>query len=433
MPARGDPKNVFVLGLDDFHLVQLQALRQADRYRFHELYRKEDVKAGHRDVAERILTGARERLATFDGTVDAIVGYWDFPVSTMLPLLRRELGLPTPSFESVLRCEHKYWSRLEQAQVVPDHIPTFCAVDPFAEDVLDRITIGYPFWIKPVKSVLSYLGFRIESEWDLEQAIPRIRDGIDRIAVPFDHLLGFADLPAAVAHVGGRWCIAESIISRGHQCTLEGYALEDEIVVYGAVDSIREGVHGSSFSRYQYPSALPPRVLDRMAELTRRFLSHVGYRHSPFNIEFYWNEQTDRISLLEVNTRISKSHAPLFKLVDGEFHHQVMLDVALGERPDFPFRKGEYPIAAKFMWRAFEDAVVRRVPGEKELHRLCERFPGLEIELQVEAGDRLSQLGYQDSYSYELAAIFLGGESEDELLSRYEECRRLASIELNAA
>jgi biotin carboxylase len=429
----GRAKNVFVLGLDDFHLAQLRALRKADRYRFHELYRKEDVKTGREDVAERILAGARERLAAFDGPADAIVGYWDFPVSTMLPLLRRGLGLLGPSFESVLRCEHKYWSRLEQAKVVADHIPSFCAVDPFRDDVASQIPIEHPFWIKPVRSVLSYLGFRIENEEDLEQAIRHIRAGIDRIAVPFDYLLGFAELPEAVASVGGRNCIAESIISRGRQCTLEGYALGDEIVVYGAVDSIREGPHRSSFARYQYPSALPAEVIDRMSELTRRFLSHIGFQHSPFNIEFYWNEATDAISLLEVNTRHSKSHAPLFKLVDGEYHHQIMLDVALGEPPDFPYREGRYPIAAKFMWRVFEDAVVRRAPGEEQLRRLCERFPGAEIEVQVEEGDRLSGLGYQDSYSYELAAIFLGGDSEAELLSRYAECQRLAAIELEAA
>jgi hypothetical protein len=37
----------------------------------------------------------------------------------------------------------------------------------------------------------------------------------------------------------------------------------------------------------------------------------------------------DTIWLLEINTRISKSHCPLFRRVDGASHHQVMLDLAL--------------------------------------------------------------------------------------------------------
>jgi hypothetical protein len=423
--------NVFVLGLDDFHLRQLRALQLADHYRFHELFEKAEVKAPREDVAEQILTGARRTLAGFEGRVDAIVGYWDFPVSTMLPLLRRDHGLLSPTFEAVLACEHKYWSRLEQARVVPGHIPEFCAVDPFAHDVASRITVDYPFWIKPVKSVLSYLGFRVYDDRELEHAILQIRAGIDRIAKPFDYLLQFGQLPAEIASIDGRHCIVESIISQGHQCTLEGYALDDEVVVYGAVDSIREGRHLSSFSRYQYPSTLPEDVLERMASITRRFLRHIGFRYSPFNIEFFWNEETDQIWLLEINTRISKSHAPLFKLVDGEYHHQVMLDVALGRRPDFPFREGPYPIAAKFMWRAFEDQIVRRVPSEAQLSRVCERFPGSEVEVHLTEGRRLSELAYQDSYSYELAAIFVGGENEDELVNRYAECQRALAIELD--
>ena len=423
-------KNVFVLGLDDFHLRQLEALRRADEYSFHELYRREDVKSGREDVAEALLAGCVEKLGQFVGPVDAIVGYWDFPVSTILPLLRRARGLPTPSFESVLKCEHKYWSRLEQARVIPDVIPAFCAVDPFRDDIAAQITLDYPFWIKPVRSVLSYLGFLVRDGAELDRAVASIRAGIHRIATPFDHLLSFAEMPGHVAAIGGRHCIAESIISSGRQCTLEGYAHGGEIVVYGAVDSTREGAHGSSFSRYQYPSTLPGPVLDRMAGIARRFLSAIDFTDSPFNVELFWDEETDRISLLEVNVRISKSHCPLFKMVDGEFHHQVMLDVALGKRPDFPAGRGEHRIAAKFMWRTPEDAVVHRVPTADELAAIRESLPGVEIELHVEEGDRLSELRYQDSYSYELAVIFLGGETEAQLISDYARCRAAMHLDL---
>ena len=361
MRAAGNPerhamsdarKNIFVLGLDEVHLRQLRALRRAGEYAFHELFTREDVKSGREDVAERVLAGARERLAAFPGRVDAIVGYWDFPVSTMLPLLRRGLGLPGPTFESVLRCEHKYWSRLEQRRVMPGCIPEFCAVDPFRDPVRDQITVDYPYWIKPVKSVLSYLGFKVHDDAELDHAVARIRRGIDRIAVPFGHLLSFAELPPEIAAVDGRHCIAESIISRGRQCTLEGYVHGRRVAVYGAVDSVREGRHASCFGRYQYPSRLPPEVLARMEALTRRFLGHIGYDDSPFNIEFFWDEETGTIALLEINTRISKSHCPLLRMVDGEYHHQVMIDVALGEAPRFPHREGAHALAAKFMWRA---------------------------------------------------------------------------------
>ena len=423
-------KNVFVLGLDDFHLGQLEALRRAGEYRFHELYRREDVKSGREDVAERVLEGAQAILDRFPGPVDAIAGYWDFPVSTMLPLLRRARDLPTPSFESVLKCEHKYWSRLEQARAVLEAVPQFCAVDPFSDDAVSRITVPYPFWIKPVRSVLSYLGFLVRDRAELDRALAAIRDGIDQIATPFDYLLGFADLPEEIAALDGRHCIAESLISEGRQCTLEGYARDGDIVVYGAVDSIRAGPFGSSFSRYQYPSTLPRPVLERMAGIVRRFLTHIDFTDSPFNVEFFWDERTDRIWLLEINVRISKSHAPLFKMVDGEFHHQIMLDVAMGQRPDFPHREGEHALAAKFMWRSHGDAIVRRAPGAHDLDELRKAVSGAVLDLHVGEGTQLSHLLYQDSYSYELAAIFVGGESEAELLTKYERCRRALQLSL---
>jgi hypothetical protein len=107
-----------------------------------------------------------------------------------------------------------------------------------------------------------------------------------------------------------------------------------------------------------------------------------------------------------------------------------MLDVALGARPRLPLREGRYPMAAKFMWRSFEDGVVRRAPSHDEIERLRRQLPGTEIEVHVEPERRLSDLTYGDSYSYELAAIFLGGRDEADLLQRYDACRRGMTIEL---
>ena len=67
-------RDIFVLGLDDHHLAQLRRLERAGEYRFHELFRREDVKSGREDVARRVLTGARQILAAHPGRVDAVVG-----------------------------------------------------------------------------------------------------------------------------------------------------------------------------------------------------------------------------------------------------------------------------------------------------------------------------------------------------------------------
>lgn len=423
-------KNVFVVGLDDFNLSQMESMPAAKDCRFHALFRVEEVKRGDYLPVRRMLTEGMERLRHFPGSVDAIVGYWDFPVSTLLPLLRQPFGLPSPSFRSVLRCEHKYWCRLEQQQVVPETSPDFCAVNPFAGDPLADVTLDFPFWLKPVKSVSSHLGFMVRNRADFDHAIAEIRTGILRFAKPFNYLLEQAELPPEVAAVDGTHCIAEGVISRGRQCTLEGYVHEGQVHCYGLVDSIRNGRCRSCFSRYQYPSRMPDRVRAEMESVARRFMNHIGFDKGPFNIEFYWDGGADRIWLLEVNTRISKSHCPLFREVDGISHHQVMLDLALGRRPDFPQRRGRYRHAAKFMWRVYEDAEVTSVPDRDQIRRIEQRYPGTEILLQVHPGMRLSDMKEQDSYSYEIAVIYLGGNSQEALRRRYRQITEELAIGL---
>jgi hypothetical protein len=424
------PLNILVVGLDDFHLAQLNTLPNAKNYRFHPLFTYQELKQyDHFPVAE-LLTDGIAQLQAFPGQVDAVVGYWDFPVSTVLPLLRQAVGLPTPSLESVLRCEHKYWSRLRQKDVIAKNIPQFVKVDPFAVETLEQVPLACPFWIKPVKSVLSHLGFCIDNAADFAHALRKIRAGIDRYATPFNKILAQADLPPEIQAIDGHHCLAESIISAGHQCTVEGYSSQGEVVLYGVVDSLREGPQGSSFSNYQYPSTLPQSVIDRMGEICQRLMPHLGYDNAPFNIEFFWDEAQDHLWLLEINTRISKSHAPLLYRVDGCYHHKVMIDLALGRRPEFPHRQGAYACAAKFMLRHYEDAIVTRVPAPEEIARLEAKYPFATIEIEVQRGDRLSTLLDQDSYSYEIAVIFIGGDNREDLAHKYHQLRQQLPLEL---
>ena len=84
---------------------------------------------------DALLERSRAELDAFDGSVDAIVTHWDFPTSVLGPVLATERGLPAPSLTSLLKCEHKYWSRLEQRRCVPEVVPGFvaskmCAASP---------------------------------------------------------------------------------------------------------------------------------------------------------------------------------------------------------------------------------------------------------------------------------------------------------------
>jgi hypothetical protein len=421
-------KNVFVMGLEPFNLELLRTIRDGEAYRFHALFDYAEVvrpaNLGYPSL-EVLLARAREIFAGFTGSVDGVMGYWDFPTSVVVPMVARQAGLPGPALDAVARCEHKYWSRLEQQKVVPDMVPAFQAIDPFAEDPLGDVELSYPFWIKPVKAHSSFLGFYIDSPETLASRLVEIRRDIGRMGRPFNEFLAHVDLPAEIAPVHGHHCIAEAIVSAGFQCTLEGYSWNGEVTVFGVVDSIRSGRYHSSFTCYQYPSKLPEAVQARMVEATRKLIRHLGYDGAAFNVEYYWNPDDDSIRLLEINSRISKSHSPLFLMVDGATNQKVTLDLALGRKPDFPHRQGEYSLAGKFMVRFFQDGILERVPTDADIRRLQAVYPEARVNRLAPEGIRLRDLKLQDSYSYEAADVFLGASGQKELLDKFANAQKL--------
>ncbi|MGR3495622.1 MAG: hypothetical protein ACU0DY_10155, partial [Citreimonas sp.] len=130
-------KNIYVLGMLDWQLEELKTIRDADLCRFHSLLTTEEL-LDHTAGFDELLKRARHQLREGDKP-DAIVCHWDFPSSCLAPILAEEFGLAAPSLEAVLRCEHKYWARIEQARVAPECVPDFEAVDPFDPEAADKM------------------------------------------------------------------------------------------------------------------------------------------------------------------------------------------------------------------------------------------------------------------------------------------------------
>lgn len=412
--------NIFLLALDDFQRRELATIRDADKCNFYGLLDEESLIAPESYDFDDLLERAREELRRFDGPVHAIISHWDFPSSVIAPVLCKEYGIPAPSLESVLKCEHKYWSRVEQQRSIPDCIPGFSGFDPFDDRALEQIELDYPFWIKPVKSHSSQLGFMIDNEQDFREAIPEIREHIGRIGDAFDQALRLVELPEDIRGHGGCTCIAEGVIS-GVQIACEGTMFQGRFHVHGVLDMLKDEA-GRSFDRLEYPSSKPEPVQQRLIDACEKFLRHIGFDNGCFNAEFMWDEAEDKLWLIEFNTRISQSHSEMFAMVDGMSDHEVAIDVALGIEPAMPDRQGRFQVAAKCMIPHYEDGIVRRVPSEEELHRLQERFPGIRVKLDVEPGMRLHDLHNQDSYRYTLGEMYLGADSHEQLRERYDAC-----------
>ncbi|MFE1802139.1 acetyl-CoA carboxylase biotin carboxylase subunit family protein [Streptomyces sp. NPDC059517] len=406
------------MGLDDANLPTLEAASAARSLRYHPLLTIEELQSGEVSVPE-LIDKARAVLDAFDGRIDAIVGYWDFPVSTLVPILAEHYGTRSTGLESVVKCEHKYWSRLEQQKVTDRH-PRFGRVDLDTDDPRPPENVRFPMWVKPALSYSSELAFGVADMDEFQDAVRRIREGISRVGRPFEDILDRIELPPEMEGVGAQVCLAEETMT-GLQVAVEGYVHEGEVTVYGVLDSINYP-DTSSFQRHQYPSTLPPAVIAQLHDVTERVMRQIGFEAATFSVEYFFDPKTQEISLLEINPRHSQSHAELFEYVDGVPNHHAMLGLALGDDPAMPQRKGPYATAAKWYYRWFTDGVVHDVPSADDLARIEREADGVRVDVTTEEGQVLSDLSQQDSYSYELAHIFTGGNSEEDLRAKYDHC-----------
>jgi len=170
----------------------------------------------------------------------------------------------------------------------------------------------------------------------------------------------------------------------------------------------------------------------RISDLSRKVIKQIGLMNTAFNIEFFYNEEENKINLLEINPRMSQSHADMFYKVHGISHHHVMLNLALGDRPE-PFENGgDFEVAAHFMHRTFEPGMVKKAPSKSEIEQLKKEYPEMRIEVTVKEGTNLDDIEeyHIDSYSYVLAYIDLGGQSQKHLLEKYNDIVKRLSFEI---
>ncbi len=422
-------KKVFVVGLDDFNLTLIKHLPEYKECDIFPAVKFSEIRGVKDYSIPDLLKKVVERVKKAGG-IDAVVSYLDFPCSILVPIIADKYNLPGPSLESVMKCEHKYWSRLVQYEVIPDNIPKFRAFDHNDDKAYDKIGFTPPFWIKPIKSYHSYLAYKIHNKKHFDACMEEVREHIDYMVEPFSYIVSEFGMPENISQQKEKM-FAETSIS-GHQCTVEGYVFDGEVVIYGLVDSVTHEKY-PSFARYQYPSGLPYEVQYRMSDLSRKVIRQIGLSNAAFNIEYFYNAEENEINLLEVNPRMSQSHADLFEKVHGISHHHVMLNLALNRRPKPLENEGDFEVAAHFMLRTFSGkGKVQKVPDRKEIEQLKKKHPELEISISAKEGMNLSDIEehHVDSYSYVLAYINLGGQTQEELLEKYNDVKENLSFQI---
>ncbi|SFG64597.1 ATP-grasp domain-containing protein [Palleronia marisminoris] len=419
-------KTICIIGNDPFNDDYIKRIPEAQGWNVVTVLHHDDVQPADESIDfDALYDRAHAQIAAMDSPPDAIIGHLDFPVTSLVALLNRDFGLKGASPEAVARCEHKFWMREAQREVFPDDTPAVTAVNPFKPAEAQEAVPEYPFWLKPVKGHSSKLGFLVRDADDLDSALHECRRFIHQHGEPFNRFLARLEPDSGCPEgVNGNFAVAEELVSANRLFTIEGLVENGETRVVGAVESLKGGGAGVSFSRYQYPSDIPDEIVEKGRVFVAKLLDHFGFDNGPFNVEFFYDDDTGALRLLEINPRLSKSHSPLFHIVDGATHHRQAILLALGEEVEMPARGGHSPVAAKFMIRSNEeDGIVRGVPDPEQLEELKDLFPDLAAQILVQPGQRLSDLPDQDSYTYELADLFIGGADLSAIEDAYLRCR----------
>jgi hypothetical protein len=374
------------------------------------------------------IAAAVEEARRLDEPPTGIVAFDDYPASILAAAIAEELKLPGPSLAAVVACNNKGWSRALQAAAAPESVPRFQILDLHRSYAPGDLALPFPFWLKPVKSSMSYLGFRIRSFAEFERALALSRAGLPAYTAAFQELMDLAppSLPTGTPIGRADWLIAEELLG-GRQCTLDGVMHRGEMTVIGIVDSVRLR-NRVSFTRFDYPSRLSRPIQARMSDIAQRVMRSIGFDNGLFNIEFFVDDGGQPM-IIEINPRFSPQFSDLFEKVDGTLSHQHIVELATGEPPGLTSRRGRHRIAASCVLRVDGDRLVERVPDERDIARLQAAIPDAHVQVTTDAGRRLSE-SVQDSYTYRYGLIHLGARDRRDLRAKLAKAKRLLPFRL---
>ncbi len=352
-----------------------------------------------------------------DNQIEGIVSTDDYPGSLFASVIAHELNLPAPTPMSVIFCQHKYLSRIAQKKYAPQATPKayFIIND---QNNLQQALPDIPFFIKPIKACFSMGAKKIES---YETFLSYFKS--NTLPAEFSAPLEWAIQNYSKLYISCNGYVAEEFLEGKKQATIEGYAHQGTIYTRGVVDSIM--YPGTiSFSRFEYPSKLPSVVLERMVNTTKAFMQGINFDNGMFNIEFMYNEKTDQVHIIEVNSRMASQFADIYEKVDGTNSYEIALNLALKNTPTCLSKQGKHNVAASFILRNFKDAKVIRTPSTNEIKKVFTLFPDARVTIIPKVGHFLSEY-LQDGTSFRYCLLHLGGKSIQDLEKKYEECKQL--------
>lgn len=398
---------------DKYHLI----FHKWDKSIFDELLIKENL--SHSFCSEEKLNELIMLANTH--AIDGIACTDDYPGPLFVSAVTHHLGLKGPSLSSIINCQHKYYSRLSQKQYVPFATPDFKLINH--EAVKNDFDLPFPVFIKPAKSYLSRLAQKVNSLEELGELI--------NSNIPSESFLSYLNWfikNYSNYEFNANYLLAESLLT-GSQITLDGYVFNGQVNIFGIVDTITFP-NIISAKQFDYPSSLSIDVQNRMFDIAKKIMNGISYDNFLFNIEFMYDHLTDKICIIEINSRMTSQFADLYEKVNGINPYEILIDIALGNEPKVNERKGKYNFASSFVLRSFENKKVVKIPTRSEISIFSQKFPDARLEILIHEGQWLNEI-LQDETSYRYGLINLGAQTKDELNACFEESKQLLTFQFS--
>ena len=287
-------------------------------------------------------------------------------------LLAERMGWPGTRPEAVLACQHKLHARQVLAQVAPEANVRHGLIDArYGSPIPDGLP--YPLFAKPIKAAFSVLAKHVANHDELT-AHTRFGWGerwvIEHLVEPFERIARQRLPTASSAH---RLMWEEPI--NAAQFNLDGYVFNSQTHAIGVVDSIMyPGTQ--AFMRFDYPSLLPQTVQARALDVAARFLQAVGFNHGLFNMEFFYDAASDRLTVIEFNPRLAAQLADLYRRVAGRDLYAMALALAYGKDPASVARLAPTAgAAASFVFRHFDPLTAASMPSQSQTELFHHNYP----------------------------------------------------------
>ena len=336
-------------------------------------------------------------------------------------LLAERMGWPGTSVEAILACQHKLYARTVLQRACPEANLAFQPLDAAYGEPIPT-GLNYPLFVKPIKAAFSVLAKTVHDHDELQA---HTRFGwwelwvIRHLVQPFEQIVQQRLPDAGTAH---RLLLEEPV--RGAQYNMDGYVFDGLVHEIGIVQAVMyPGT--DAFMRFDYPCGLAHDIHDRAMDIARKFLGAIGFTHGMFNMEFFHDPASGRLTVIEFNPRMAPQFSDLYQRVDGIDLHRMALELAWGRDPGLLGREQAVAGAASsFVYRIFDAATPVREPQAAQRQQFAQDFPdGMLLEFPKPRGSMERDFKWLGSYRY--AIIHLGGVDRRDLRRR---CERASAL-----